>query len=79
MDALDPYIQALPQGAGVAVKACRDGVESTKGMKAKLGRSVYVMGESNDNGEKWHDIPDPGAWGVLAVVCGLSDTRITSA
>jgi dihydroxyacetone kinase len=68
MDALHPFVKSLPDGLEAAVKACQVGAESTKGMKAKLGRSVYV-GEA---GERWRDTPDPGAWGVLAVASGLA-------
>jgi dihydroxyacetone kinase len=71
MDALVPFVEALPSGLRDAVKACREGAESTKGMKAKLGRSVYV-GDDDAEGKERRDTPDPGAWGVLAIACGLA-------
>jgi len=77
MDALDPFVKALPDGLEGAVKACKQGAESTKGMKAKLGRSVYV-GEDASEGKQWESIPDPGAWGVLAVACGLLNVTLSS-
>lgn len=74
MDALIPFVKALPNGIEEAVRCCEEGAQSTKGMKAKLGRSVYV-GEDDAEGKQRQDIPDPGAWGVLAVACGLANVR----
>ncbi|KAM6507060.1 hypothetical protein FALCPG4_018450 [Fusarium falciforme] len=47
MDALIPYVEALAKGdVDQAVEAARKGCESTRGMKACLGRAVYVAGEN---------------------------------
>ncbi len=66
MDALIPYINTLSQGnLEQATDAARKGCESTKGMKASLGRAVYVASEN------WHKVADPGAKGIVAIVEGL--------
>ncbi|KAF8477433.1 Dak1 domain-containing protein [Kalaharituber pfeilii] len=66
MDALYPFLQTLNDTQGdlhAAVEAARQGAESTRGMKASLGRTVYVGSVG--------DTPDPGAIGVLRLVEGL--------
>ncbi|EGN97290.1 hypothetical protein SERLA73DRAFT_169673 [Serpula lacrymans var. lacrymans S7.3] len=55
---------------GEAVKAARRGAEGTRGMKARLGRAVYVGG-GEDGSEGGGLPPDPGAWGVAAIVEGF--------
>jgi len=52
------------------VRAVKRGAESTRGMKARLGRASYVT-VGNGNGESTEVPPDPGAWGVAAVVQGF--------
>ncbi|ETW86239.1 hypothetical protein HETIRDRAFT_122126 [Heterobasidion irregulare TC 32-1] len=74
VDALAPFCSALAggdslmfyRGMSEAVRRAREGAESTRGMKARLGRAVYV-GEGDVRGLP----PDPGAWGVAAVLEGL--------
>jgi dihydroxyacetone kinase len=67
MDALEPFINTFAAGHSLfnAVAAAKKGVEATKGMKASLGRAVYV-----EEGA-WDRVPDPGAEGVLCIVEGL--------
>lgn len=68
MDALIPYVQALSKGSvQQAVKAAKEGCESTRGMEASLGRAVYVSDEN------WGKVPDPGAEGIVAIVEGLAE------
>lgn len=53
-----------------ACKRAHDGALSTKGMKPRLGRAVYV--ELKEGLE--HELPpDPGAWGVSVLVNGFWD------
>jgi triose/dihydroxyacetone kinase / FAD-AMP lyase (cyclizing) len=71
MDALEPFVRTLeksdgtPTSLAVAVAQAKTGVEATKGMKASLGRSVYVEASN------WEAVPDPGAVGVLAILEGI--------
>lgn len=67
IDALAPFVGTLSQTSDVlqAGKAARAGAEATKGMKASLGRSVYVGGDS------WRDVPDPGAYGLASLLTGI--------
>lgn len=68
IDALLPFLETLKETQGdlhAAVEAARKGAENTRGMKASLGRTVYV----GDVG----DVPDPGAVGVLRLVEGLGE------
>lgn len=67
MDALEPFINTLVGGGALAdaVAAAKTGMEVTKGMKASLGRAVYVP-ES-----VWDQVPDPGAQGVVCILEGL--------
>ncbi|KAG0650753.1 Dihydroxyacetone kinase 1 [Hyphodiscus hymeniophilus] len=70
MDALVPFVEVLDSGGNImeAADAARKGAESTKSMKASLGRVVYVGGE-----EQWMGkIPDPGAWGLQKFLTGLA-------
>lgn len=69
MDALIPFVQALAADKSLsqAVTAARDGVKATKGMRASLGRSVYVEESA------WSLVPDPGAEGVLSILEGLEN------
>ncbi|KAI0387222.1 dihydroxyacetone kinase Dak1 [Hypomontagnella monticulosa] len=81
MDALIPFVETLaiavqngraPLDAfEEAVKAARSGSETTKSLKPKFGRSTYVSAEGADNIAK--GIPDPGAYGVVAIVAGILD------
>jgi dihydroxyacetone kinase len=67
MDALEPFVQTLVQGGSLtdAVAAATVGMEATKGMKASLGRAVYVPENA------WDQVPDPGAQGVVCILKGL--------
>lgn len=68
VDALTPFCESLGGGKSLpqSVQDCKAGAENTKTLKAKLGRATYV----SSVGEK--DMPpDPGAWGVWAIVDGL--------
>ncbi|GAO51173.1 dihydroxyacetone kinase Dak1 [Saitoella complicata NRRL Y-17804] len=70
IDALLPFCHALRSGATLdeALSKAREGVESTRGMKAGVGRAVYVE-EGKAEGE---GVPDPGAWGVVVLLEGLA-------
>ncbi|KZT18852.1 DAK1/DegV-like protein [Neolentinus lepideus HHB14362 ss-1] len=73
IDALHPFCATLSsvQSLEKAVEAAKDGARSTEGMKARLGRAVYVGGaEEGKDGENGLP-PDPGAWGVAAIVEGV--------
>ncbi|EQB46568.1 dihydroxyacetone kinase [Colletotrichum gloeosporioides Cg-14] len=67
VDALAPFVSTFAASGSLkdAVEAARKGCESTKGMEASLGRSVYV------GGEEWKNCPDPGAYGLVKLLEGL--------
>lgn len=73
MDALYPFGSVLRVHGNVdsqplfaeAVQAARRGAEGTRGMQARLGRAAYL------NVRQEEMPPDPGAWGVCAVLEGL--------
>lgn len=69
IDALAPFVKTLSQSGDIesAANAAEDGAKKTKGMKASLGRTVYVGGEG------WQGVPDPGAHGLAELLLGLSD------
>ncbi|TKX19216.1 dihydroxyacetone kinase-3 [Elsinoe australis] len=68
VDALDPFVDTLEKTADVkkAAAAAEEGANKTKGMKASLGRTVYVGGGG------WQDVPDPGAHGLAIFFNGLA-------
>ncbi|KAM5362950.1 hypothetical protein AU210_011101 [Fusarium oxysporum f. sp. radicis-cucumerinum] len=68
IDALEPFIQELLNTNNVvrAAEAARRGANSTIGMEASLGRSVYVGGTG------FQQVPDPGAWGLSEFLVGLA-------
>ena len=69
MDALVPFVEEL-QGSKDLKKAAdkaREGAEKTKGMKASLGRSVYVGGTG------FEEVPDPGAHGLSIFLNGIAE------
>lgn len=70
MDALIPFVEILQRTGDVkqAAKAAKEGADSTKGMKASLGRSVYVGGTG------FEEVPDPGAYGLSIFLSGIADT-----
>ncbi|KAJ0341438.1 hypothetical protein COL154_011901 [Colletotrichum chrysophilum] len=67
VDALAPFVSTFAASSSLkdAVEAARKGCESTKGMEASLGRSVYV------GGEEWKNCPDPGTYGLVKLLEGL--------
>ena len=66
--ALAPFAETLQQTGDVkkAAQAAQKGSDSTKGMKASLGRTVYVGGQG------WQEVPDPGAYGLSQFFTGLA-------
>jgi len=69
MDTLFPFVQTLSKSGSIddAAKAAQNGAQGTKGMKASLGRTVYVGGEG------FQEVPDPGAHGLAELLLGLSE------
>ncbi|KAL1899903.1 dihydroxyacetone kinase Dak1 [Sporothrix stenoceras] len=70
VDALYPFVDKLAEsGSSVkdAAAVSRAGAEHTKGMKASLGRTVYVGGSG------FEKVPDPGAWGLACFFEGLAE------
>lgn len=68
IDALYPFVDALKKTGDVkkAAEAAKQGAEGTKGMKANLGRTVYIGGSG------FEQVPDPGAWGLAEFFLGLA-------
>ncbi|KAJ5050689.1 uncharacterized protein L3040_002564 [Drepanopeziza brunnea f. sp. 'multigermtubi'] len=71
VDALHPFIKTLAESGDVrkAAEAARKGAESTKGMKASLGRTVYIGGSG------YEQVPDPGAWGLSEFFLGVAGVK----
>jgi len=69
MDAFVPFIETLRKTGNTkeAADAAKKGADSTKGMKPKLGRTVYVGGQG------WKDVPDPGAYGLCEFFKGVAE------
>ena len=69
MDALYPFVETLSKTGSIdqAAAAANKGAQGTKGMKASLGRTVYIGGEG------FQEVPDPGAHGLAELLLGLSD------
>ena len=69
IDAFVPFVDTLREtgDARQAAEAAQKGAEGTKGMKPKLGRTVYVGGQG------WEDVPDPGAYGLSEFFTGLAE------
>ncbi|KAL8718875.1 MAG: hypothetical protein Q9225_004044 [Loekoesia sp. 1 TL-2023] len=69
MDALVPFVKTLGEtgNTGKAAEAAKTGADRTKGMKASLGRAVYVGGEGHT------EVPDPGAYGLSQFLSGLAE------
>lgn len=67
IDALYPFVEVLAEtgSLGKAAEASRKGAAGTKGMKASLGRTVYIGGEG------FMSVPDPGAYGLSEFFAGL--------
>ncbi|KAK6197828.1 hypothetical protein LQW54_010534 [Pestalotiopsis sp. IQ-011] len=71
IDALYPFVETLEKTADVkkAAEAAKTAAEGTKGMKASLGRTVYVGGSG------YEKVPDPGAWGLTCFFLGLAGLK----
>ncbi|KAG4438744.1 hypothetical protein IFR05_005772 [Cadophora sp. M221] len=71
VDALHPFIETLASTGNLkkAAEASRKGADSTKGMKASLGRTVYIGGSG------FEQVPDPGAWGLSEFFLGLAGVK----
>ncbi|ORY71949.1 Dak1 domain-containing protein [Pseudomassariella vexata] len=71
VDALYPFVEVLGKTGDVkqAAEAAKTGAEGTKGMKASLGRTVYVGGSG------FEEVPDPGAHGLAAFFLGLAGLK----
>ena len=69
MDALVPFVNVLTETGDVkqAAIASKEGADKTKGMRASLGRSVYVGGTG------FEEVPDPGAYGLSVFLNGLAE------
>lgn len=68
LDCLIPFVETLnlTGDVGKALDDAEKGVESTKNLEAKLGRSTY-LDESATKG-----VPDPGAYGLFVLLRGMS-------
>ncbi|KAK4680264.1 dihydroxyacetone kinase Dak1 [Podospora pseudoanserina] len=71
VDALYPFVNTLEETGDVkkAAEAAVAGAEGTKGMKASLGRTVYIGGSG------FEEVPDPGAWGLASFFQGLAGIK----
>lgn len=71
MDALYPFVDTLRQSGDIkkAAVASKNAAEGTKGMRASLGRAVYVGGSG------FETVPDPGAFGLASFFLGLAGTE----
>lgn len=69
MDALIPFVDVLAGKGDVqaALQEADKGVDGTKKMEAKLGRSTY-LDESATQG-----VPDPGAYGLFVLLKGMAE------
>ena len=69
VDALEPFIEQLVATNDLkkAAQAAKKGSDATKGMKASLGRSVYVGNEG------FKEVPDPGAYGLAELFTGFAE------
>ena len=69
MDALIPFISTFVDSGDVkqALDKAKEGVESTKTMQAKLGRSTYLDDSATQG------VPDPGAYGLYVLLNGMAN------
>ncbi|KAF2746229.1 dihydroxyacetone kinase, partial [Sporormia fimetaria CBS 119925] len=69
IDALAPFVDSLSETRNIeaAAKAAEEGAKRTQGMRASLGRTVYVGGGG------WQEVPDPGAHGLAVLLRGLEE------
>ncbi|KAI0491054.1 dihydroxyacetone kinase [Xylaria cf. heliscus] len=70
VDALYPFVDTLGESGDIkaAAVASKTAAERTKGMRASLGRAVYVGGSG------FETVPDPGAFGLASFFLGLAST-----
>ncbi|PHH83687.1 hypothetical protein CDD83_2949 [Cordyceps sp. RAO-2017] len=68
VDALHPFVEVLARTGDVAAAAlaAKAAADETRGMRASLGRAVYVGGTG------FEQVPDPGAWGLACFFLGLA-------
>ncbi|KAK0651831.1 Dak1 domain-containing protein [Cercophora newfieldiana] len=68
VDALYPFVEVLDKTGDVkqAAEVAQEAAAKTKGMKASLGRTVYIGGSG------FEEVPDPGAWGLAKLFTGLA-------
>lgn len=73
VDALVPFVDKLGETGSVkeSAEAGLAGAKATKGMKASLGRTVYIGGSG------YEEVPDPGAWGLACFFLGLAGNKVT--
>ncbi|KAK4148172.1 Dak1 domain-containing protein [Dichotomopilus funicola] len=71
VDALYPFVEVLQRTGDVrqAAEAAQNAAEGTKGMRASLGRTVYIGGSG------FEQVPDPGAWGLASFFLGLAGIK----
>lgn len=69
VDALAPFVDELNKSGDIqrAAQAAVYGASKTRGMKASLGRTVYVGGSG------FEEVPDPGAYGLAEFLDGLAE------
>ncbi|KAG7725276.1 hypothetical protein KL933_004290 [Ogataea haglerorum] len=76
IDALAPFVEQFAATKGDlnrANKACHEGAESTRKLKAKFGRASYVSEDEFKPFEAEGGLPDPGAIGLAALVDGFAE------
>lgn len=71
VDALHPFVETLEATGDLkkAAEASKKGADGTKGMKASLGRTVYIGGSGYEH------VPDPGAWGLSEFFLGIAGVQ----
>ncbi|KAI1746162.1 dihydroxyacetone kinase [Xylaria scruposa] len=71
VDALYPFVDTLGETGNIkeAAIASNKAAGKTKGMRASLGRAVYVGGSG------FETVPDPGAFGLASFFLGLAGTE----
>jgi dihydroxyacetone kinase len=71
IDALHPFVETFIETGDLkkSAEASRKGAEGTKGMRASLGRTVYIGGTG------FEQVPDPGAWGLSEFLLGIAGVK----
>ncbi|KAI1753286.1 dihydroxyacetone kinase [Xylaria castorea] len=71
VDALYPFVDILGKSGNIkeAAIASNKAAGKTRGMRASLGRAVYVGGSG------FETVPDPGAFGLASFFLGLAGTE----